>query len=192
MPVKRRIPQLDGVFFITFTCHQWKPLIALTNSYDLLYNWFDHLKSKGHYLAGYVIMPNHVHALVAFRNTGQSINTIIGNGKRFIAYDIINRLKQQKEDALLYQLHLCVEAKDLERNKKHEVWEDSFDWKECCTNEYICQKLHYMHNNPCQGKWNLAASPIEYNHSSAKLYITGEQGIYSVLNYGELADINLT
>ena len=34
-------------------------------------------------------MPNHLHALIAFRNTGQSINTIVGNGKRFMAYEII-------------------------------------------------------------------------------------------------------
>jgi REP element-mobilizing transposase RayT len=192
MPVKRQITEPDGVYFITFTCHQWQPLIAQTNSYDLLYNWFDHLKSKGHYIAGYVIMPNHVHALIGFRNTGQSINTIVGNGKRFIAYEIINRLKQQKEDTLLHQLHLSVEAKDLERNKKHEVWEDSFDWKECRTDEYMLQKLNYMHDNPCKGKWNLAGAPVDYEHSSAKYYITGEQGIYEVLNYCELADINLT
>jgi REP element-mobilizing transposase RayT len=92
MPVKRKITEPDGVYFITFTCCQWLPLIEITKSYDLIYNWFDHLKSKGHYVTGYVIMPNHVHALIGFRNTGQSINTV-GNGKRFIAYEIINRLK---------------------------------------------------------------------------------------------------
>ena len=97
-----------------------------------------------------------------------------------------------KEDKLLHQLHLSVEAKELERNKKHEVWEDSFDWKECRTNEYMLQKLNYMHDNPCKGKWNLAAAPVDYIHSSAKFYITGEQGIYPLLNYCELADIDLT
>jgi hypothetical protein len=89
-------------------------------------------------------------------------------------------------------LHLSVEAKDLERNKKHEVWEDSFDWKECRTNQYMQQKLDYMHENPCKGKWNLVASQVEYEHSSAKYYFTGEQGVYEVFNYCELADINLT
>ena len=192
MPVKRQITEPDGIYFITFTCHQWLPLIAQTNSYDLVYNWFDHLKGKGHYLSGFVIMPNHVHALIAFRNTGQSINTIIGNGKRFIAYEIIKRLKKQKEDKLLHRLHLSVEAKDLERKKKHEVWEDSFDWKECRTNEYMRQKLDYMHDNPCKGKWDLAQAPIDYEHSSAKFYITGEQSLYHVTNYCELADIDLS
>lgn len=192
MPVKRQITEPDGVYFITFTCYQWLPLIAQTNSYDLVYNWFDHLKSKGHYVTGYVIMPNHVHALIGFRNTGQSINTIVGNGKRFIAYEIINRLKQQKENKLLHQLHLSVEAKDLERNKKHEVWEDSFDWKECRTNKYMQQKLDYIHENPCKGKWNLSAAPVDYEHSSARFYITGEHAAYPVTNYCELADIDLT
>jgi hypothetical protein len=48
MPVKQTIPYNEGVFFITFTCHKWMPLIDLTNSHDLVYKWFDYLKSKGH------------------------------------------------------------------------------------------------------------------------------------------------
>jgi len=62
-------------------------------------------------------MPNHLHTLIAFRNTGQSINTIIGNGKRFMAYEIIKRLEQQGKIKLLHQVNLSVEAKDRERNK---------------------------------------------------------------------------
>ena len=80
----RQITEPDVVYFISFTCHQWLPLMAHTNSYDLIYNWFCHLKSKGNYITGYMIMPNQVHALIGFRNTGQSINTVVGNGKRFI------------------------------------------------------------------------------------------------------------
>ena len=54
------------------------------------------------------------------------------------------------------------------------------------------QKLVYMHENSCKDKWNLAVAPVDYKHSSAKYYITGEQGIYKVFNYCGLADINLT
>jgi hypothetical protein len=41
------------------------------------------------------------------------------------------------------------------------------------TPEVIYQKLDYIHNNPVQGKWMLANSPIEYKYSSAKFYETG-------------------
>ena len=40
----------------------------------------------------YVIMPNHMYVLLSFTKTRQRINTIIGNGKRFMAYEIIQRL----------------------------------------------------------------------------------------------------
>jgi hypothetical protein len=93
---------------------------------------------------------------------------------------------------LLCHLHLSVEPKDRERNKKYEVWEDSFDWKECRANKLMQQKLEYMHDNPCKGKWDLAPSPIDYQHSSAKFYATGEQSLYTVKNFAELNDIDLT
>jgi hypothetical protein len=46
-------------------------------------------------------------------------------------------------------------------------------------------------NNPCRGEWNLAKNPEGYMHSSAKYYATGEQGIYEVMSYALLADIDL-
>jgi hypothetical protein len=54
------------------------------------------------------------------------------------------------------------------------------------------QKLHYMHINPCKGKRNLANSPSDYEHSSARFYIEGTHSSYAVTNYMELADIDLT
>jgi putative transposase len=48
MPVKRTIPHNSGMFSITFTCYQWLSLIDKVNGYDIIYNWFDHLKSEGH------------------------------------------------------------------------------------------------------------------------------------------------
>jgi REP element-mobilizing transposase RayT len=191
MPVKQTIPYNFGTFFITFTCHNWLPLIDKTNGYDIIYNWFSHLKSKGHYINGYVIMPNHVHALIIFTQTSQSINTIIGNGKRFMAYEIIKRLQAAGETDLLQELQNNVETARKSNNKQHEVWELSFDWKECRSNEFINQKLDYMHNNPCVKKWSLSNSPVEYLHSSAKFYITGQQGIFAVTNFMEMEDVVL-
>ena len=190
MPVKRQIPYPYGLFFITFTCYKWDHLIGLTKSYDLVYKWFDYLKQKGNYISGYVIMPNHIHALIAFRNSGKSLNKIIGDGKRFIAYGIIERLKD--DNKLLLQLSEGVKQTDRQRGKLHEVWESSFDWKECLSNEMILQKLDYMHDNPCNGRWKLAESPVDYTHSSAKYYLTDEQGVYTVDNFMMLDDIDLS
>ncbi len=190
MPVKKTIPYNSGMFFITFTCYKWLPLIEKVNGNDIIYNWFDHLKSNGHYLNGFVIMPNHVHALMSFKDTGQSINTIIGNGKRFMAYEIIGRMKDKQENELLNILSENVEKARKEKKKLHDVWELSFDWKECRSPYFIRQKLDYMHENPCVKKWALCNSPAEYLHSSAKYYIKGEEGCYPVTNFMQMEDIS--
>lgn len=189
MPAHRTIPYDSGVFSITFTCVHWLPLIEQVQGYDLIYNWFDLLKQNRHLIIGYVIMPNHLHALIAFRKSEHKINNIIGNGKRFLAYEFVKRLELSGKVDVLEQLNRYVGAPYASRNKKHQVWKYSFDWKLCMTEAFMLQKLNYYHKNPCAGKWMLATTPDTYPHSSALFYNTGIQGVYEVTHYSALADI---
>ena len=104
MPTCKAITEKEGVYFITFTCTNWLPLFKICDAYDAVYNWFNVLKQNGHYIIGYTIMTNHVHAIIAFHNTGKTINSIIGNGKRFIAYDIVKGLEKQQKNTLLSKM----------------------------------------------------------------------------------------
>ena len=45
-------------------------------------------------------MPNHVHLFV-YTNSEQTIDKIIGNGKRFMAYEIVERLEKLGRGDLL-------------------------------------------------------------------------------------------
>ena len=191
MPVRKSITETEGVYFITFTCTNWLPLFKICNAYHAVYKWFDHLIEQGHYIIGYVIMPSHVHAIIAFTNTGTSINTIVSNGKRFIAYDLVKRLKEMNSNLILNELNNDLNNTEKKEGKIHGVFETSFDWKECRTEKFIQQKLNYIHWNPCKGN-KLVELPEQYIHSSAKFYITGEQGIYAVTSFMELRDIDLT
>ena|SRR5690349_21692780 len=191
MPVRKAIAEKDGIYFITFTCTNWMPLFKICNAYDAVYNWFSYLKAQGHHIIGYVIMPSHVHAVIAFSNTAKSINVIISNGKRFIAYDLVKRLQQQNSRLILGELSASLNNTERKEGKLHNVFETSFDWKECRTEKFIQQKLDYMHFNPCKGN-KLVDLPEQYEHSSAKYYIEAVQGIYPVTNFMELRDIDLT
>jgi REP element-mobilizing transposase RayT len=193
MAVRKSIPFYDGIFFISITCSYWENLFEITNSYYAVYKWFDSLAGIGHYISGYVVMPNHLHCLIAFRCTqGKSINTIIGNGKRFMAYEIVKQLKDQGKKEILDKLAENVSPKDRLNDKHHHVFSPSFDWKECRTDKFVKQKLDYLHSNPCRGKWNLAANYWEYPHSSAGYYVTGIQGLYPIFDWANLKDIDLT
>mgnify|MGYP001794455824 CR=1 FL=1 len=116
MAVKTLIQDGESIYFITFTCQNWLPLFEITNSYDCVYKWFDYLKSKGHFVKGYVIMPNHLHVLIDFGTIEKSINTIVSNGKRFMAYEIVKRLQQQNKATILLQLKEEVISSDKERS----------------------------------------------------------------------------
>jgi REP element-mobilizing transposase RayT len=181
MPVHTKINK-EGIYFITFTCHEWLPLIELTKGYDMVYNFFNVLSAQGHTMLAYVIMPNHLHLLLHYSG-GKSLNTVIGNGKRFMAYEIIKRLERMGDRVLLEKLEAGVQDKDRRRGKKHEVWRDSFDVKECRTEEFILQKLIYIHENPVRGKWKLSNTSLDYLHSSAPFYFNGRQKLFPVRDY---------
>jgi REP element-mobilizing transposase RayT len=172
----------EGIYFVTFTCYDWLSVIELSDGYDSVYNFFKALKEQGHTMLAYVIMPNHLHLLIHY-NGGKSLNTVIGNGKRFMAYEIVSLLEQKGEQSLLDKMQKEVKDKDRSRGKKHEVWKDSFDVKECRTEDFILQKLIYIHENPVRGKWKLSKTSLEYLHSSAPFYFNGRQQLFEVKDY---------
>ena len=98
-----------------FTCYNWLHLFEITTAYDLVYKWFDEQKKNNQEVFAYVIMPNHFHAILYFPQTGYDLNKIVGNAKRLIAYEIIERLKQQRQDNLLQLLAEVVTER--EKNK---------------------------------------------------------------------------
>jgi REP element-mobilizing transposase RayT len=176
MPVRFQHDQNQNSFyFVTFTCYKWLQLFEIANAYNSVYKWFDHLHKNNIYVTGYVIMPNHVHVLLYFRQMPKTLNTIIGNAKRFMAYEIIKRLTEKKEIKLLDVLHGAVKKREEKKGQIHKVFEDSFDAKECYSEEFIFQKLQYIHHNPVSKKWNLAGDFADYEHSSASFYERGKK-----------------
>ncbi|MGN6165625.1 MAG: transposase [Flavisolibacter sp.] len=174
MPVRFQHDQnKNSFYFVTFTCFKWQQLFEIASAFDTVYKWFDYLYRSNIYVTGYVIMPNHVHTLLYFPQMPKSLNTIIGNAKRFMAYEIIKRLEEKKEDKLLDLLHGGVKKREAKKGQIHKVFEDSFDAKLCYTEEFIFQKLQYIHLNPVSKKWKLVNEFTDYEHSSASFYERG-------------------
>ena len=116
-------------------------------------------------------------------NGEKSLNTIIGNGKWFMAYEIINCPEQKSEQTILQKPGARVKSKDRSRGKKHEVWISGFDVKECRTEKFILQKLIYIHENPVRGKWKLSDTSLGYLHSSVPFYFNRRQQLFEVKDY---------
>jgi len=114
----------------------------------------------------------------------KSLNIVIRNAKRFLAYDIIKKLEEKKANHLLDVLQAGVKKRESKKGQIHKVFEDSFDAKDCYSRELIFQKLDYMHHNPVSKKWQLVNDFADYEYSSASFY---ERGIKK---YEKLVHIN--
>ena len=183
MTTKVRQAEKDVVFFITITCHNWMPLFDTANCYDTVYNWFNVLKKNKNKVLGYVLMPNHFHALIHVDKDSDEINKLVANGKRFMAYDVVKRLDEKGLHEVLFLLEKAVQPGESVKGKLHQVFEPSFDCKPCYDKKFLEQKLDYIHRNPCSGKWNLADEFTGYKHSSAAFYELDETGGYGIDDY---------
>ena len=186
MAVKYKHSEEFTTYFVTFTCYKWIPLFEATSSYDLVYNWFNILKQDGINIIGYVIMPNHVHTIIHFPEPGYNLNKIMSNAKRFMAYEIVNRLENSKNDKMRQELVSNFTAREIAKGQKHKIFKDSFDAKPIYSDKFLFQKLDYIHGNPVKGKWTLAKHNVNYEHSSASFYELNEVKHFSPKHYKDL------
>ena len=131
------------------------------------------MKGKGYETVAYVIMPNHVHVILYFPEPGYNLNKIIGNAKRILAYQIIQRLKQAGDNETLNYQSNAVTERERKKGQLHKVFTDSFDAKGIYNDKFFYQKLTYIHRNPVSGKWKLVSDYTDYKHSSASFYEKG-------------------
>ena len=186
MTVKQIHTESDCIYFITFSCYKWIPLIDLTSLHDHIYSWFKYLIEIQTKIVGFVIMPNHLHLLLYYPTSHKSINTVVGNGKRFMAYEIIRRLNEKKMVNVLERLREGVTKHEVQRGKLHRVFNPSFDAKICIDRSFVEQKLNYIHSNPVVGKWSLADDYANYPHSSAGFYELGNNSEVPITHYLDL------
>lgn len=185
MAIRTKQIEQNVIYFCTITCYNWLPLFEITNFYDHIYNWFSILKGKQVKIIGYVIIPNHLHLLLYIPENSKNINQVLSTAKRFMAYDIVTRLKKQRQEKILNNLKSGVQYNEIKKRKIHQVFQPSFDIKPCYSEKFIIQKLDYIHHNPVIGKWSLADDYAFYPHSSAGFYILNNESDF-VTHYRDL------
>ncbi len=162
--------EINETYFCTLTCYKWKSLFEEANAYSAVYTWFEHLKRDNCHIIAYVIMPNHLHCLVTPTKPQKTLNKLVSEGKRFMAYAIVKNLIELRKWSILEELEAGVQESERRKSKKHQVFRLSFDARQCHSEKMLEQKLDYIHTNPVKGKWSLVDDFTDYPHSSASFY----------------------
>jgi REP element-mobilizing transposase RayT len=148
MSTHRKHSVLNQFDFVTFTCYQWLPLLERSEIYNFLPTWIEEINKRHVLICGFVFMPNHIHLLVFVKEQSKGLNHVIGESKRFLAYEIVSRLKRKKETEILEKLAAGVQKRESIKGKKHQVFRLSFDAKAVEGEEAIHAVLDYL---PRQG-----------------------------------------
>lgn len=181
MPTKTIHTKKETFYFITITCYKWKWLFQSSDIFSYIPEWVGHLNKGGVLLSGYVIMPNHLHLLLYVTATTKSLNKLIGNSKRFLAYQIVKRLKTKGMISILRSLEQGVRREEIRKGKKHQVFQPSFDAKEVQGEDRVLRVLDYIHHNPVSKKWRLVSDFVSYPYST--FYELGKMSSVPLVDY---------
>ncbi len=110
-------------------------------------------------LYGWVIMPNHFHAVVQ----ASELSRVMADLKKFTARRLIEQLKIERKDWLL---EILRESRLRHKHaSKYQVWQEGFHPQALYSDETIRQKLDYLQNNPVLA--GFVAAPEHWRYSSA-------------------------
>jgi len=141
--------------FITFSCYRRAALLASPDSRDLFVKSLELVRNRfGFVLAGYVVMPEHVHLL-------------IGEPSAKTPSVVLQMLKQETSRQMRLRHESLVSALP-------QFWERRFHDFNVWSQQKKIEKLAYMHMNPV--KRELVSDPRTWPWSSFLFYETGEHG----------------
>ncbi|MGN6605019.1 MAG: transposase [Ginsengibacter sp.] len=152
--------------FLTATILKWNHLLKQDCYKEIIIDSFDWLATnKKCTINAFVIMPNHIHLLWKISD-GLERKDVQGAFFSFTAHQFKKQMK--KSDPELLESY-CANKSD----RVFQFWKRVPMVKECRTEKFFRQKFNYIHFNPCQAHWNLAAAPEDYKWSSANFYERG-------------------
>jgi putative transposase len=145
----KRFHQTNHSHFITFSCYKRHPFLQSSKSKETILDILEQTrKQQGLCIAGYVLMPEHVH-LLANEPTKDTLATFL------------QIFKQQT-------------SRELKSEVQKQFWQRRYYDFNVSTNEKHIEKLQYIHRNPVIR--GLVERPEDYRWSSFNHYAIGELG----------------
>src|SRR5271165_1268291 len=162
---------LRHLHFITCSCYRRLPLFASAHARNLFAKILGEVRDRyGFALAGYVVMPNHIHLLIGEPATGTP-STVMQVLKQRVSRRL--RRKPRKKTSS-QQLALPFR----QTNDLPQFWQPrSYDFNVWSQSKFV-EKLHYMRINPIKRK--LVAHTRDWPWSSFSFYSKKETGLVRI------------
>ncbi|GGK64597.1 hypothetical protein GCM10011405_10710 [Rufibacter glacialis] len=178
MGIKNKIHE-GYLYYLTLTVVDWVDVFTRPVYRHII---IDSLKfcqeKKGLEIYAWVLMSNHLH-LIASAKEGFHLSNILRDFKKFTSRSLVEAIQKENESRKEWMLHrFQFPANVKSKVTNHQFWQEGNEAKEIHSNEFLQQKLNYIHQNPVRAEWVL--EPEHYLYSSAQDY-AGMPGLLKVL-----------
>src|SRR5882762_798212 len=165
----RRRHGLRHLHFITCSCYRRMPLFASSRAKNLFVKILDAVRDcYGFAVAGYVVMPNHIHLLISEPAKGTPPTVM-----QVLKQRVSRRIRRKPRKKVSFQqLRLPFRhAHDFLR----QFWQSRFYDFNVWSHTKFVEKLQYMYMNPVKRK--LVAHPKDWTGSSFLFSAKKESGL---------------
>jgi putative transposase len=167
-----------NLHFITCSCYRRQPLLATPRRRDLLLTVLEQVRTRYEFVvAGYVVMPEHIHLLIS-EPQKKNPSTVMQALKLSFARRVLAQARGRRTP---------LQASLFEHAPQH-IWQKRFYDFNVWTEHKRIEKLRYMHRNPV--KRGLVESPELWRWSSFRSYFLGEAGQVRV-NEGDVLKMKI-
>lgn len=172
MPTGYTIQNQEAAYFLTLSIVNWIDVFTRRNCRDIIIDSLKYCQTyKDLEVFAFVIMSNHMHMLV--RSANGNLSNTIRDFKKYTSKKIINYLIEGNESRSEWMLKMFKNAASKRKNQStYQVWTNDNHAEEIYSNNFIEEKINYIHNNPV--KAGIVEFPEEYIYSSAKYYADEE------------------
>lgn len=172
MGIKNKISR-GYIYFLTLTVIDWVDVFTRPEYKHIVIDSLDYCQiNKGLKIYAWCLMSNHLH-MIEGTEEENNLSDILRDFKKFTSKEIIEKIKELPESRKEWMLNRFEFAGRYNNKiKEYKFWQDGNEAKEIHTNDFLDQKLDYIHNNPLRAE--IVFEPQDYKYSSAIDYSGGK------------------
>lgn len=161
-----RITEGIGLYFVTFTIVDWLPIFIDETASGIITKSLNFcIQYKNLRVTAYVIMPNHMHAVIFDANFDpENLKKTIVEFRKFTGKQLSIYVDEK------YSANISAVLRSQSRtDRDRQFWRHGWHAEGIFTPSFLQQKIDYIHLNPCRK--GLVREPQDWRFSSAAYWL---------------------
>ena len=173
-----QIKNQEAIYYVTFQVVGRADVFTRKVCRDIVVDSFAYCrKEKGLELFSFVIMSNHVHAII--RSKQSNLSGLVRDFKKHTSKELLKFITSSGRESRKEWLEMIFNyhAKFNKRTTEKQLWTHENHAVEMDTADKLKSRIDYIHQNPVRSAW--VEKPEEYLYSSARNF-AGLDGVITV------------